>query len=834
MTKNKPICDLILGHKKVGDAFDVTMDYSIIRLLSEQLYQSPLKAIEELVVNAYDAHAKLCRVYVPSRSEGGYIAVYDNGEGMDYEGLVNLWQIGHSNKREEEIQKRHSRKQIGKFGIGKLATYTIANQLTYVSKKNNSILAVTIDFSQFGAPSEDQIADNFSSESKQKTVTLEVREIEDITEVTKLIDHVIADIGLENNGLREEESWTLAILEELKDKGDDIKYGKLEWVLRTAMPRSSDFQIILNKDLLSSAKEDYEVYVNFLLTELPEKRLKDLSDDTGEKWFVDGDQLKTEKLFQQGMSGKVVVTKKTLAGGKSQDLGRSHGFFVRVRDRLINEDDPLFGLKALVHDTFNRLDAQVHADDLDKVLTASRDSIEATKITGAFKKLLNQLFLEADSRYKAKIRQQDKGKKEGEKEIVKPYLVEFPLADALWTQIKDQKGPEVDEGWFYIDIDDKVDKYDLVKSLYAESRNKYSYQYSSGRSTDRLVKFDPSSSTFWINEAHEFVQEHMGNVSARQMLHDFVTAEMLLEIYLRDNQIPPHLIGHILEQRDELLRALARDRSYSFKTIAQNLRKSKDDEYELEINLVIAMRALGFTANHISGSGEPDGIGRHTNYPDGQKVITLEAKSSKDVPSLGAIDFAGLQSHKKKHKADGCLLVAPSYPAGNKNDSEAAERAKNLGISCWTVEQLAQFVELAEARHLNANHVIKIVEKFRSPDEVEKEINKVLSEPAWHNQQLYQGIICALRKLENLLLDRPRSIDLVASRVVEEDGLSGLNGDAIEKAVRELASASQGGMSLDGENIRIHVDLNELERRLADLVKPNETSPRRKSSFRKE
>ena len=42
---------------------DVTVEYEIVRLLSEQLYASPLKAIEELVVNSWDADATECRVY---------------------------------------------------------------------------------------------------------------------------------------------------------------------------------------------------------------------------------------------------------------------------------------------------------------------------------------------------------------------------------------------------------------------------------------------------------------------------------------------------------------------------------------------------------------------------------------------------------------------------------------------------------------------------------------------------------------------------------------------------------------------------------------------------
>ena len=510
--------------------------------------------------------------------------------------------------------------------------------------------------------------------------------------------------------------------------------------------------------------------------------------------------------------------------------------FIRVRDRLINEGDPLFGLKPQVYDTFNRLDAQIRADNLDRVLTASRDSIEATRITEVFQALLLQVFQEADNRYKSYLDERKTGKKEGEKQltgkIVEPRLVEYPLADALLTHNSDEKGTEADEGWFYIEKVPSADLARLVQQLYTEPRSKYQYQYIRRKQTDRIVQFIPAEATFWLNEAHEFVQENMDSVPARQLLHDFVTAEMLLEVYMRERHIPPHLIGGILEQRDELLRSLAHDRSYSFQTIARNLRRSATDEHELEINLVVAMRALGFTASHISGSGKPDGIGRYLDYPGGEKKLTLEAKSSQNVPSLGAIDFGGLHSHKVNCEADGCLLLAPSYSGSTREDNQAAVRAENLKISCWTVEQLAKFVELAEMRHFNATHIIKIVEKHFPPKQVEEAIDKLFSVPTWDNRRLYQGILKVLKDLDGRLSDTPRSVDLIAGRIITEDELDTVLGTDVEDGVRQLAAASQGGMTVRDPNVHIHVSIEELERRVAHLTNPQTTSPRRLSSFR--
>jgi hypothetical protein len=135
------VAGAIAGLREVGEPVVVSLSNELVGLLSDQLYQSPVKAIEELVINSYDADAKECRIFVPSPDDDktNYIVMYDNGVGMDRDGLVNLWQIGRSNKREIEIQKRRKRKQIGRFGIGKLATYAVANQLTYITKSNGRI-----------------------------------------------------------------------------------------------------------------------------------------------------------------------------------------------------------------------------------------------------------------------------------------------------------------------------------------------------------------------------------------------------------------------------------------------------------------------------------------------------------------------------------------------------------------------------------------------------------------------------------------------------------------------------------------------------------------------
>ena len=293
------ISDDLLSYQAVGEPITVKLSYSLVRLLSEQLYQSPLKAIEELVVNAYDADAKVCRIFVPSEPQDVSVAIYDDGHGMDYQGLVDLWQIGRSNKRETEIEHRSGRKQIGKFGIGKLAAHTIADQLTYITKNQGRVLAVSIDFRAFG-PS--QTNGSFETDilesdpSEIEPVYLTVHEIDDWSTIRDSIESVIQELGITEAELVEQDSWTLALLENLKEKGTSIQRGRLNWVLRTAMPRHSEFKLYLDGDEVVSSSSDYEIVVKFSVTHLPEHRLDDLSKKTKENWYINNGRLMSDRI----------------------------------------------------------------------------------------------------------------------------------------------------------------------------------------------------------------------------------------------------------------------------------------------------------------------------------------------------------------------------------------------------------------------------------------------------------------------------------------------------------------------------------------------------------
>jgi hypothetical protein len=807
-------------HGEQTKVVKVRLSNELVHLLSDQLYQSPLKAVEELVVNSYDAGANICRLFVPASNEiaqaGGrhFLGVFDDGSGLSADGMTDLWHVGQSNKRTEEVIKRSKRTQIGKFGIGKLATYTICSRLTYISKTADGILSASLDFGKFTK----------DAEGAGQPVEIPVLKMKDWNTFTKepLLESVLTSCGVTSADLAKP-TWTIAILEGLKPKASHIKLGMLRWVISTAMPLKSDFKVYLNGAEVHSSKESAEKAAEFDISTLPKARLDELNKATGDDWKVDGKKL-VSKTFKQGITGTVIVTEKALAG-KSDDLLRSNGYFVRVLGRLINQDQAFFGMAPLHHGTLSRFRADIDADELDKIITAPREGIENSPARDIFEKLLVEIFQEARQRYDKYLEDlaaKEQRKKEHSRSFVSTQLIEYPIAGAL-LESKSNAGAEPDNSWFYFNIDSTINPVDVASKLYSQQRTKFTFQYSAGGKQSRLVKFNPSDSTFVVNSDHEFVAAHSDEPRAQIVLEDVLIAEALLEVHLRINKVAPQIIGEVLQERDRLLRGLAMDHPYSAVSIAKTLRDSAEDEYDLELAVVAAARTLGFVAKHISGAGEPDGIARFVDYPRAEQTITLEAKSSKNVPSLSQLDFAGLEEHVKNHKANGCLLVAPAYPGTSnvEEDSAAARRATNLRISCWTIEQLARVVEAAESRHITAKQVLKIILESFAPDEVTAALENLFKSPAWDQPALTGAIIRALESMQNRLLDSKRTVDMISSEVSREAAFNNISRDDVRKAVSTMQSLSQGGMFLDGDDINLLVSIEELKRRLGSgLSKP--------------
>ena len=239
---------------KETDDIEVRLSYRIVELFSEGLYTSPNKAVEELVANSFDAGAQQVHVILSPNlhDQDATIVVIDDGEGMDQEGLKCLWLIGISNKRELPSLPQ-GRKQIGKFGIGKLATYVLANRLTHISKRGSEYYSASMDYLAIDR----RVGRDIEPKSPVKIALRELTAAQAEQAVKPWIES--AAFQATNAVLFGEESpdsWTVGIMSALKDKVHEIKPGVLRWVLRTALPLRPDFSIWLNGEKLEPSKEE--------------------------------------------------------------------------------------------------------------------------------------------------------------------------------------------------------------------------------------------------------------------------------------------------------------------------------------------------------------------------------------------------------------------------------------------------------------------------------------------------------------------------------------------------------------------------------------------------
>jgi len=309
---------------------EVRIGYRIIQLFSEGLYRSAHKAIEELVSNAFDAGATNVHIVLTPdlESEDATIAVIDDGTGMNDDGLGELWLIGVSNRRKEGAIRPRGRNPIGKFGIGKLATYVLANRLTHISKVGSKYYSTSMDFTKIPGTEDSGIY----TDKKVKIPCRELTPKEAREAVRPWIQGSRPGFRALNLLHRDgPKSWTVAIMSDLKSMAGDIKIGRLDWVLRTAMPLRDDFKLFLNGDLILPSKAAGRRIKKWILgkdlAELPKPApIKDISVSED----VSADKKSNERygLYHpqlERVTGYAELYEDLLTTGKSADIGRSQG-----------------------------------------------------------------------------------------------------------------------------------------------------------------------------------------------------------------------------------------------------------------------------------------------------------------------------------------------------------------------------------------------------------------------------------------------------------------------------------------------------------------------------
>jgi hypothetical protein len=766
----------------------VTIGPKFLLLFSEQLYSSPNKAFEELVSNSWDAGATAVYIGMAEDLDAPDAAVWvlDNGESMDEAGIGLLWKVAYSTKPSRVVK----RPQIGKFGIGKLSTYLLAHQLTYVCKASDGVIrAVTLDYRDIGKKGEGLHIDELPlevraiTEDELEDLLADVQGADDILSILRRgVPHEKADDADEfGPGDGETQTadpptgtWTLVVLTDLKDAGRAMETGRIRRMLRTALPLGGAISINYCREVLPSTKLDVPIMTEWTLG-------PGLGVEVVERTHVDGDSkflavtehaVPYPHLTVEGIEGRITGTARlfteSISGGKSSAVAASNGFFVNIVGRVVNPSDPYFGLSNLNHSAWAKLRVAIRADGLNAAISVDRESVLDEEPVAIFRALLRAIFNKARVAHDA-------------------------AENASWPDV----GAVLTEAWGTVPLnplrrvlDDRLANGGAEPPPFIaqdEATAEAIEQWEPGSSAELvqditfvdggpdvpLVQYDVVDRKVVVNRDHPFAREHGGTHEEQVLLRDGAFVDLLTQAYMLELGMADDTLSQIGNYRDQLLRLVARIRRRSAAQLAEMLDAVTSDWKALERAVTESLEYLGFVVEYISGSGEPEGVAEAPLTPGTRRArrqykFTYDAKSSKTGRvANGDVRVSGLLRHKKNHEADHVLIVGPDFERGA------------LAQECETHKMTPMRAgDLARLLLLHATDGPIDLERFRGvfacydPDAVHEFVEELAAELQAKERLSFDDFFEAL---SNIGYDEPDALttDVVAHEIRRMNGTKG-------------------------------------------------------------
>jgi len=129
----------------------------MILQLGDKLIRNPKVAISELVKNSYDADANdvLIDMNDIDDADKGEIIILDNGMGMDFETITDVWMVPGTDFKETQlsenkVSEKFNRLPIGEKGIGRFGVHKLGNKIELITKREGCLpVYLNIDWTKF-------------------------------------------------------------------------------------------------------------------------------------------------------------------------------------------------------------------------------------------------------------------------------------------------------------------------------------------------------------------------------------------------------------------------------------------------------------------------------------------------------------------------------------------------------------------------------------------------------------------------------------------------------------------------------------------------------------
>ena len=786
------------GLGRVVGTVVLQVDYQIIEHFSEHLYDSPNKAVEELVANSFDAFATKVCVFTPGPYTVDRVIVWDNGDSMDVKGLKELWWIAKSPKVDgDRMKERDGRKRkiIGKFGIGKLASYSVGQVISHVCRHQGDFYLVSIDYGKIcGVEGTEPV----SSENPISAPVVGLREQYAIDLVKGLFDTSPPGLDEMLSGM----SWTVAVIEDLKVT--DLPARRLMWVLGNGMPLRPDFAVTVNGDTVESklnkraAKE-----WNFGSKEVVDavrqrwddavqrdgmRPIVEFGSDVGLDPNAAEQEVSFIRFFHLGLVwGFVRLFDETLLKYRSVERGRSHGFFLVVRGRLLNPDDEQLFLPDPSFQTFYKSQFIIHADDLDGKLLADRQRLRRDEPAQELELLQRALAGVARTTVEAMDAERETRQSTGSVLPVRSrtYFRDPLNALLLRTPIEDIS-----------DFDPAtvgVERRDLGENA-------------------RISEVALRENQFHVNTGHPYYNALTARVgqskAAREFLRTldlFAISERLLEGHLLDIGIDKGEVGEVVEWREGLFRQLAALYDGVPEIVAEMHRTSHVGGRGFEKALGRIFEDMGFSAQHDGGSGKKDVLVVATVGPEAYR-FTVEAKGSRGDISNEAANVAAAANHRNEVGAGHAVIVArrfAGFRSGREGEVAAVYRECEAtgGVSIMEIEALEE-VYLAVTRFSYPLPLLRdVFATLEVPSEKLKRI-RGLAEPAKGFD--YSRLLDVIWRRQG----GAASGDVVAYRSIYQDGpwkAEGMAFDDFQRRLVALDTLAAGRISMSASREHVYL-----------------------------
>ena len=380
-------------------------------------------------------------------------------------------------------------------------------------------------------------------------------------------------------------------------------------MLKSALPLTSDVSIILNDEVLEPTKVEIEPETTWVLgrdLNIDEIDVEDEDSMNGK------DSVEIREFDDEGypyitiegvggrLSGQIALYKSRISGGKSEGLGASNGFFVNILGRVINLEQPDFGLENLNHSAWAQFRATIRADGLDIDLGVERGGLRDSAQVRIFKHLLMATFNKARNALK-EARMSEWPKAGDVLDGSWKTIPMAPLAEIVSERLESGEG--LPSSIQYEDIEDtegawrqwnemvETNPGDLISAVKAEAFGEQ-LPFSSYRLSSRELL---------VNESHPYFVGRSSTIEERRVMQDFALADFLTELYLMAHDVDSVAIDEGREFRDEFLRLLAQLQRRTGPQIARMLTEATTHPRGLEVVLGDALDFIGFNITPNGG-----------------------------------------------------------------------------------------------------------------------------------------------------------------------------------------------------------------------------------------